>query len=83
MRATVAVVGPGGVGGFVAGVLARAGNDVTVVAREATAQVIAQDGIQVDSVRGLFPTAVVIQDLAELRGALFEITRKALTAAAA
>ena len=51
MRATVAVVGPGGVGGFVAGALARAGNDVTVVAREPTAQVIAEEGLQVDSVR--------------------------------
>lgn len=51
MKATVAVVGPGGVGGFVAGALARAGNDVTVVAREATATVLARDGLQVDSVR--------------------------------
>ncbi|MBB3268321.1 hypothetical protein FHW79_005996 [Azospirillum sp. OGB3] len=40
-------------------------------------------GIQIDRVRQLFPTAVVIQDIAELRSALFEITRKALTAAAA
>lgn len=40
-------------------------------------------GIQIDRVRQLFPTAVVIQDLTELRSALFEITRKALTAAAA
>src|SRR4051812_16494827 len=46
-----AILGPGGVGGFLAGALARAGNDVTVVAREATAEAIASDGIRVKSVR--------------------------------
>jgi 2-dehydropantoate 2-reductase len=45
-----AVLGPGGVGGFVAAALARAGAQVTVVAREPTAAVIARDGIAVDSV---------------------------------
>ena len=48
---SVAVLGPGGVGGFVAGALARAGADVTVVAREPTAEAIARAGIEVDSVR--------------------------------
>ncbi|HEX8086298.1 MAG TPA: 2-dehydropantoate 2-reductase [Solirubrobacteraceae bacterium] len=48
---SVAVLGPGGVGGFVAAALARAGVDVTVVAREPTAQLIARDGIEVESVR--------------------------------
>jgi 2-dehydropantoate 2-reductase len=47
----IAVLGPGGVGGFVAGALARAGRDVTVVAREETAALIARDGIIVRSVR--------------------------------
>jgi 2-dehydropantoate 2-reductase len=46
-----AILGPGGVGGFLAGALARAGNDVTVVARDATAEAIASDGIRVKSVR--------------------------------
>jgi 2-dehydropantoate 2-reductase len=48
---TVAVLGPGGVGGFVAGALARAGTPVTVVARPATADAIGRDGIRVESVR--------------------------------
>jgi len=48
---TVAVLGPGGVGGFVAGALARAGTPVTVVAREDTAACIARDGLRVRSVR--------------------------------
>lgn len=47
----VAVLGPGGVGGFVAGALARAGTTTTVVAREDTAAVIARDGLQVQSAR--------------------------------
>jgi 2-dehydropantoate 2-reductase len=46
----VAVLGPGGVGGLVAGVLARAGADVVVVAQEPTAQTIAERGLSVRSV---------------------------------
>ncbi len=48
---SIAVLGPGGVGGFVAAALARAGAEVAVVAREQTAAAIAQRGISVDSVR--------------------------------
>jgi 2-dehydropantoate 2-reductase len=48
---SVAVLGPGGVGGFLAAALARAGVDVTVLAREQTAVAIARDGIEVESVR--------------------------------
>jgi 2-dehydropantoate 2-reductase len=46
----VAVLGPGGVGGLIAGALDRAGTDVTVIARESTAEVIARDGVRVQSV---------------------------------
>jgi 2-dehydropantoate 2-reductase len=46
-----AILGPGGVGGFLAAALARAGNHVTVVARDETAESIARDGIRVRSVR--------------------------------
>ena len=45
----IAVLGPGGVGGFVAAALAHAGEDVTVVARESTADQIARRGIDVSS----------------------------------
>lgn len=44
------MLGPGGVGGLLAGLLERAGNEVTVVARESTAQLIAERGISVESV---------------------------------
>jgi 2-dehydropantoate 2-reductase len=50
MPSTIAVLGPGGVGGFVAAALARAGEDVEVLARESTAEVIAREGIGVQSV---------------------------------
>lgn len=48
---TIAVLGPGGVGGFLAAALSRAGEPVTVVAREETARRISADGIAVTSVR--------------------------------
>jgi 2-dehydropantoate 2-reductase len=47
---SIAILGPGGVGGLLAAALARAGVDVTVVAREPTAASIARDGIAVQSV---------------------------------
>jgi 2-dehydropantoate 2-reductase len=48
---SIAVLGPGGVGGFIAAALSRAGEEVTVVARETTVEVINRDGIDVRSVR--------------------------------
>ncbi len=46
-----AILGPGGVGGFLAGALQRAGDRVTVIARERTTALIERDGIAVQSVR--------------------------------
>ncbi len=46
----VAVLGPGGVGGLVAGALDRAGSSVIVVARTATVETIAERGLSVSSV---------------------------------
>lgn len=61
---TVAVLGPGGVGGLVAAALARSGTTTTVVAREDSAAAIARDGLQVQSLRlGAFtvhPPAVAV-----------------------
>ena len=64
---SVAVLGPGAVGGFVAAALARSGVDVTVVAREETAIAIDRDGIEVESVRlgefAVHPRAVAALEL--------------------
>jgi 2-dehydropantoate 2-reductase len=46
----IAVLGPGGVGGLLAGLLERAGNEVTVIATESTAALIAERGISISSV---------------------------------
>ncbi len=46
----VAVLGPGGVGGLLAGVLDRAGVEVVVIAHEPTAEAIAERGLRVESV---------------------------------
>ena len=48
---TIAVLGPGGVGGLVAGALEHAGEPVVLVAREATAAHIQTHGLRVSSVR--------------------------------
>lgn len=47
----IAVLGPGGVGGLLAAALEQAGEDIVVVAREPTAELIAQRGIALDSVK--------------------------------
>jgi 2-dehydropantoate 2-reductase len=46
----IAVLGPGGVGGFLAAALSHAGEDVTVVGREPTVEGIAAGGIHLTSV---------------------------------
>jgi 2-dehydropantoate 2-reductase len=46
----IAVLGPGGVGGLIAGLLERAGTQVVVVAREQTAEAISARGLRIDSV---------------------------------
>jgi 2-dehydropantoate 2-reductase len=48
---SIAVLGPGGVGGFLAAALAQAEQPVTIVAREETADHIASHGLQVTSKR--------------------------------
>ncbi|MEV7602289.1 2-dehydropantoate 2-reductase [Kitasatospora sp. NPDC089797] len=48
---TVAVLGPGGVGGLLGGLLARDGHRVVCVAGERTAAVLARDGLRVRSAR--------------------------------
>ncbi len=48
---SIAILGPGGVGGFLAAALARAGRSVTVVARESTVAQIRSAGLEVRSAR--------------------------------
>ncbi|MFF8370561.1 ketopantoate reductase family protein [Streptomyces lydicus] len=56
---TVAILGPGGVGGLIGAVLARAGHRVICLAGEETAAVLSRDGLRVESTRyGDFTAAV-------------------------
>ncbi len=77
-RLDVAVLGPGGVGGFLAGALARSGDSVLVLAGEATARGLNQHGLQVESRKlGNFHVSVrAVTRLAEPVDACF-ITVKA------
>lgn len=54
----IAIVGAGGVGGLLAGLLARAGADVVVVARGAHGEAIRRSGLRVDSPLGVFTARV-------------------------
>jgi 2-dehydropantoate 2-reductase len=54
----IAIVGPGGVGGLLAALLARAGEDVAVLARGKAAEAIRAEGVRVDSPLGTFTQRV-------------------------
>jgi 2-dehydropantoate 2-reductase len=64
----IAIVGAGGVGGLLGGLLARAGEEVAVLARGAHAEAIRERGLRVDSPLGRFtaPVAAVAADAAAL-----------------
>src|SRR5260370_8489924 len=58
-RLSVAVLGPGGVGGFLAAVLAREGSSVVVLASDGTSRAISQSGLRVESPRfGSFTASI-------------------------
>jgi len=55
----IAVLGTGGVGGYFGGMLAKAGNDVTFLARGAHLKAIQKNGLTVKSIYGDFTVKVV------------------------
>jgi 2-dehydropantoate 2-reductase len=66
----IAVMGTGAVGGYFGGMLARAGMDVTFIARPATAEIIAKRGLFIDSPNFQeMIHAAASSDLAAVRGA--------------
>ncbi|HWE10155.1 MAG TPA: 2-dehydropantoate 2-reductase [Solirubrobacteraceae bacterium] len=73
----VAVLGAGGVGGFVAAALDRSGENVTVVAREATAATLGDRGLRIRSVvLGEFEARpAVVTELADEIDILFVATK--------
>lgn len=80
----IAILGPGGVGGFIAAALTRAGEDVLVLAREPTAEQIAADGIAVESeVLGSFYAHPGVATVLTEPGGLLIVATKATTLVAA
>lgn len=55
----LAIMGSGGVGGYFGGLLARAGHDVTFIARGAHLRALREHGLRVESVHGDFAVAPV------------------------
>ena len=56
---TIAIIGSGGVGGFFGSKLAKAGNDVTFLARESHLHAMQQKGLMIKSIAGDFKLANV------------------------
>src|SRR5947209_11360463 len=73
----IAVLGPGGVGGFIAAALSRAGDEVVVIAREQTVELIGAQGIEAQSVRlgDFVATPVASAPLTEPVGVLLVATK--------
>ncbi|MFE7588491.1 ketopantoate reductase family protein [Kitasatospora sp. NPDC057512] len=81
---TVAILGPGGVGGLIGGLLARDGHRVVCLAGEATAAAIARDGLRVRSAEfGEFTARVeAATELREPVDAVFVTVKETALAAA-
>jgi len=60
----VAIAGGGGVGGLLAGVLARAGTEVSLLARGEHLRAIRENGIRIETPDGMFTTRVDASDSA-------------------
>jgi 2-dehydropantoate 2-reductase len=56
----IGVIGAGGVGGIIAGLLARAGHDVALVARGPALEAIRGRGLRIDSPLGVFDARVAV-----------------------
>jgi 2-dehydropantoate 2-reductase len=69
MKVKLAVIGMGGTGGYLGGLLAKAGEDVAYIARGATLERIRKEGLQVHSdINGSFivQPRMITQDAAEI-----------------
>jgi 2-dehydropantoate 2-reductase len=77
---SVAILGPGGVGGLVAALLTRAGEDVAVIAKPQTAQLIERQGLSVESVSfGEFTARPAVETELNATAAYLLIATKATT----
>jgi 2-dehydropantoate 2-reductase len=75
---SIAILGPGAVGGLLTVLLTRTGVDVTIIARKSTAERIARDGIELRSERfgdGVTQPAEVVERLEDSVGVLLIATK--------
>ena len=80
----IAILGPGGVGGFLAAALERSGTAATIVAREETAAVLNERGLDVESERlGSFRAAPRAVPSLDATGQTLVVATKAVGLAAA
>lgn len=63
----IAVVGAGAVGSVVGGLLARQGEDITLIARRAHAEAINTDGLFIDGAAGTFTISVPAKEALDFR----------------
>ncbi|MBN7438718.1 2-dehydropantoate 2-reductase [Mycobacteroides abscessus subsp. abscessus] len=61
----IAVIGCGSIGGYLAGLAAQAGHDVTVLGRGRTAQVVAKNGLQLRDSSGQRQISVTVLDISD------------------
>jgi 2-dehydropantoate 2-reductase len=72
----IGIVGAGGVGGLIAGLLARAGHDVALVTRGQALEALRARGLRVDSPHGVFSAKVEaghVEDLAPVDALLLAV----------
>ena len=75
-RSRIAVVGAGAIGSVVGGLLAHAGEDVTLIARMPHVEAINRDGLFMDGVRGEFTVDVKAAEQLDFRPDIVLLTAK-------
>ncbi len=73
----IAVVGAGAIGSVLGGLLAREGQDVTLIGRPAHVEAIQQQGLRIDGVHGAFTVPVAARESLDFRPDLVLLTVKA------
>jgi 2-dehydropantoate 2-reductase len=73
----IAVVGAGAIGSVLGGLLARAGEPVTLIGRPAHVAAIQRDGLRIDGAHGAFTVLVPAQEALDFRPDLVLLTVKA------
>jgi 2-dehydropantoate 2-reductase len=77
MKQKIAVVGAGAIGSLVGGLLAHAGEDVTLIARKPHVEAVSRDGLFINGVLGEFTVKVEAAEQLDFRSDIVLLTAKA------